>query len=91
MIELPMDSLEMKKTNTCPKCKSTEVTKLPVSKYNNTNFIQLSDWGIYHGYFDRFVCLKCGFLEHYANIDQPGWQKWIDKMREENKLDSDFV
>jgi hypothetical protein len=30
-------------------------------------------------------------MEHYANLEEKGWQKWINQQREENTLDSDFV
>ncbi len=53
--------------------------------------IQLNEWGTHYGFFDRYVCISCGFIEAYANFDLPGWQKWIEKMEKENKLDSDFV
>jgi hypothetical protein len=30
-------------------------------------------------------------MEHYADLEDKAWQKWIEKQRAENALDSDFV
>lgn len=82
----------MKQNNSCPKCLSTDVTRIkPFKSTSTANMVQLNTWGTQTGYFDRYVCLRCGFMETYANLEEDSWQKWIDKMREENSLDSDFV
>ncbi len=52
---------------------------------------QLGTWGTHYGYFDRYVCTSCGYMEQYVKIDQASWLKWIEKMKKENTLDSDFV
>lgn len=82
----------MKQTNTCPKCKSTDVIKVkPFKSTSTANIIQLTKWGTMFAYFERYICLQCGFIEHYAMLEDKSWQKWINKQREENALDSDFV
>jgi len=82
----------MKETCICPKCKSADVTKVKAYKATSTNnMILLTKWGTHYTFFDRYVCLSCGFIEHYINLEDKSWQKWVDKQREERTLDSDFV
>ena len=82
----------MKQSSSCPKCLSTDIARInPFKSTSTTNYVQLNKWGTHLGYYDRYVCLRCGFMEMYALLDEDSWQKWIDKMREENALDSDFV
>lgn len=82
----------MKESSTCPKCQSTDVTRIrPFKGTSTSSLVQLTKWGTVGGYFDRYVCLSCGFMEHYANLEEKGWQKWIDEQRKNNALESDFV
>ena len=82
----------MKNTNICPKCKSTDVVRIPAHKSTSTsNIIQLNKWGTQYAYFDRYVCNGCGFMEHYVDVEDKSWQKWFDQQLKENSLDSDFV
>ncbi|MBP7238666.1 MAG: hypothetical protein KBA14_00435 [Saprospiraceae bacterium] len=82
----------MKATSICPKCQSTSIARIKAYPGTSTSsMIQLSKWGTQFAYFDRYVCTKCGFMEHYANLEEKGWQKWLDKKLEEDALDSDFV
>jgi hypothetical protein len=82
----------MKQSNICPKCKSTDVTRIKAFKgTSNSNMIQLTKWGTQLAYFDRYVCLACGFLEEYIRLDDRNMQKWISQQRDQNTLDSDFV
>ena len=82
----------MKETNICPKCQSADVARIKSFKATSaSNLIQLTKWGTQYAYFDRYVYLSCGFIEHYASLEDSNWQKWIDQQREENSLDSDFV
>ncbi len=82
----------MKETSICPKCQSTSVARIPAyPSTSQSSVVQLSKWGTHFGHFDRYVCTKCGFLEHYANLEGKGWQKWLDKKQKEDSLDSDFV
>jgi len=53
--------------------------------------IQLTKWGTHFAYFDRYLCLNCGFTEEYVRLDDSSLQKWILEQREKNSLDSDFV
>jgi predicted nucleic-acid-binding Zn-ribbon protein len=89
---LPFHLYVMKETNICPKCKSTDVIRVKAySGTSTSNLVQLSKWGTQFGFYDRYVCTQCGFMEHYANLDGKGWQKWLEEKREEKSLDSDFV
>ena len=82
----------MKNSYICTKCQSTNVVKVETFKNTSTdNVIMLSKWGTLSGYFDRYVCLSCGFMELYAKLEDKAWQKWIDEKEKENSLDSDFV
>ena len=82
----------MKNTNICPKCQSTDVIKLKTFKStSSSNTVQLTKWGTQSAFFDRYLCLSCGFIEQYADLEDANWQKWIERQKEENALDSDFV
>ena len=82
----------MKNTFICTKCKSADVTRVKAFKETSTgNMIQLNTWATQNGSFDRYVCLSCGYIEHYANLEEKSWQKWIEKKRGEGSLESDFV
>jgi predicted nucleic-acid-binding Zn-ribbon protein len=82
----------MKQTNICPKCQSTDVTRIKAFKgTSNSSMIQLTKWGTHFAYFDRYLCLNCGFTEEYVRLDDSSLQKWILEQRENNSLDSDFV
>ncbi len=81
----------MKQSNTCPKCKSTDVVRIKAFTGTSTsNTIQLSKWGS-HAYFDRYVCVSCGFIEHYIHLEDKAWLNWLNKQIEEDSLDTDFV
>jgi len=82
----------MKQSSICPKCKSTNVVKVKAFKATSTsNLIQLTKWGTQFAFFDRYICTSCGYIEHYADLDEKGWQKWLSKQLEEDSLDTDFV
>ncbi len=82
----------MKESNICPKCKTAGVVRIKAFPGTSTsNMIQLTKWGTRFAYFDRYVCPTCGYMEHYANLEDNAWQNWLNKIREENTLDSDFV
>jgi predicted nucleic-acid-binding Zn-ribbon protein len=82
----------MKSRNICPKCNSTDVVKVPPFKGTSTsNTVQLTKWGTQAAYFERYICVTCGYMEHYILTDDPAFQKWLEKHIEENSLDSDFV
>ena len=82
----------MKATSICPKCQSTSVIRSNAYPGTSTsNMVQLSKWGTHFAYFTRYICTACGFMEHYVNLEEKGWQKWLDKQQKEDSLDSDFV
>ena len=82
----------MKQTNICPKCQSTDVARIePFKATSGNNYIQLSKWGTQLGYVERYICIKCGFTEQYVDMNDKGWQKWLEEKRKERSLDSDFV
>ncbi|MEO6130605.1 MAG: hypothetical protein ABIQ02_02070 [Saprospiraceae bacterium] len=82
----------MKQTNICPKCKSGNVIRVEAFKgITTSNIIQLARWGTQFGFFDRYICTSCGFIEQYVNLEEKGWQAWLNKKLEEDSLDSDFV
>ncbi|MBK9981364.1 MAG: hypothetical protein IPP15_02890 [Saprospiraceae bacterium] len=82
----------MKQSNTCPKCKSTDIVRVPPFKGTSTsNLIQLTKWGTKFCYFDRYICSSCGYTEEYADVQDKSWQSWIDDQIKAGSLDSDFV
>jgi len=82
----------MKQSNICPKCQSSDVIRIPAFKGTSTSsLIQLTKWGTKFTFFERYICTSCGFIEHYAILDEKGWQKWLDEQKETGSLDSNFV
>ena len=82
----------MKATSICPKCQSTSVTRVKAyPATSQSSMLQLTKWGTQFAFFDRYICTQCGFMEHYVNLEEKGWQKWLEKQQKENTLDSDFV
>jgi transposase-like protein len=45
----------MKNTNTCPKCNSQNIVKIPSNKR-----------GLMVELYDRYLCCSCGFTEQYC-------------------------
>ena len=67
----------MKKTNTCPKCSSTDVVRIEGGFESHDNRIQI-DWSIFSAIpVHRYVCCNCGFSEEW--LDQEDLQKLKDK------------
>ncbi|HZV71520.1 MAG TPA: hypothetical protein VFG10_18335 [Saprospiraceae bacterium] len=82
----------MKQSNICPKCQSSDVVRIPPFKGTSTSsMIQLTKWGTNLTYFDRYICASCGFIEHYANMEERSWQKWLEEQKAKGSLDSNFV
>lgn len=83
----------MKQTGICPKCKTAAVLKIKAFKSTSTYYsrIQLNKWGTQVAHYDSYICPGCGFIEHYLDLEDKTWQKWLDKKVEEDSLDSDFV
>jgi hypothetical protein len=82
----------MKESSICPKCKSAGVIRIKAFKGSSTaNRVQLSKWGTQFTFFDNYICTSCGFMEHYVNLEDKGWEKWIEKQRANDTLDSEFV
>ncbi len=82
----------MKESSICTKCKSSGVIRIKAFKGSSTaNRVQLSKWGTQFTFFDNYICTSCGFMEHYVNLEDKGWQKWIEKHRANDTLDSEFV
>lgn len=82
----------MKATHTCPKCTSTNLVIVNAFPGTSTsNAVQLTRWGTHIGFFDRYVCAECGFMENYANLEDKRWQKWLEKKIAEADPDSEFV
>ncbi len=82
----------MKATHTCPKCQSTNIIiakAFPGTSTSNT--VQLTKWGTHLGFFDRYICTSCGFIENYANLEDKRWRKWLKKKDAEIDPDADFV
>jgi predicted nucleic-acid-binding Zn-ribbon protein len=82
----------MKQTGICPKCQTSGAIRVKsFAATSQSNIIRLSKWGIQFATFDRYVCPACGFIEQYVNLEEKGWQKWLEKKADEDALDSDFV
>ncbi len=82
----------MKATHTCPKCSSKDIVIAEAFPGTSTsNQVQLTKWGTHIGYFDRYVCTACGYIENYATLDDKRWQKWIDKKESEFDSRDEFV
>ena len=82
----------MKSRNICPKCNATDVIRIaPFKAVSTTSRVQLTKWGTQFALYDQYICLSCGFMEHYVHIDDPAFQKWLDKHLKDNSLDSDYV
>lgn len=82
----------MKSTHTCPKCQCTDIVIVKAFPgTSTTNTIQFTKWGTQVGYFDRYICSRCGFIENYANLDSKRWQKWLEKKGADIDPESGFV
>ena len=61
----------MKRTNTCPKCQSPEIAKVPGDLQSSIGvpFGPLG-WAA----VTRYLCMQCGFMEQYVD-DAKGLEK----------------
>lgn len=69
----------MKNSNTCPKCASTEILKIPgrIASNGGTNFIVLGF--LKYAKVTRYVCENCGYSE-----------EWIDRKSDIEALKRKF-
>lgn len=82
----------MKQTGICPKCQTAGAIRIkPYPSPSQSNVVRLSSWGAQFAHFDRYVCPACGFIEEYLNVEEKGWQKYLQKNQHEDSIDSDFV
>lgn len=61
----------MKNTNTCPKCRGTDIVRVEGSAgaYGSGNNIQVG-WSIFSAVLvHRYVCCDCGFSEEWIDKD----------------------
>lgn len=67
----------MKNTNTCPKCKGTDIVRVGGGHEPHDNRIQVG-WSIFSSVpVHRYVCCSCGFSEEW--IDQEDLRKLKEK------------
>jgi ribosomal protein S27AE len=58
----------MLRKNKCPKCRSAKIAKVP--GYAKSQSISVGILASSSVPVDRFVCLRCGFVEHWVESDE---------------------
>jgi predicted RNA-binding Zn-ribbon protein involved in translation (DUF1610 family) len=59
----------MRNSNTCPKCQSNDIIRIPgkAGRYGSDQTNILVGWTIYNVVkVTRFLCASCGFIEHWV-------------------------
>jgi predicted nucleic-acid-binding Zn-ribbon protein len=77
----------MKSTNTCPKCQSTEIVRIPgqTGPSDTYNFIPISGgWIPTSVSVTRFLCADCGFSEEWVE-GEDDLKKAKDRYRQYSK------
>ncbi len=72
----------MKNTNTCPKCHSQEIMRIPDLNYfsdnHYSNIIPTGLFSVARAKITRYICISCGFSE-----------EWVESKKEiQNLLDA---
>jgi len=80
----------MKTSNTCPKCHSRRVLKNE-GKSGSHYRINYGRWGSGSEKVNRYICLKCGYMEQYAVLSEK-FVRWANgKLPKDWEEDNDFV
>jgi transposase-like protein len=59
----------MRNSKTCPKCKSTDIVRIPgkAGGYGSDKTNILIGWTVFNVVkVTRFLCASCGFIEHWV-------------------------
>ena len=61
----------MRNSKTCPKCKSTDIIRIPggIDNYGAGNIIRVGVWSIFSNppKVARYLCASCGFSEEWVD------------------------